>query len=348
METTQTQRREITAFFDDRSAADRAMRALSEAGIPTSDVRLVEGQNTGEAAQDNRSFFEMLGDLFMPDDDRSTYAEGLRRGGYMISVTTSGTHSETVLDILDDEGSVDMDDRARSWEAEGWSGQGSGGGMSSGTGAMGSMGSMSGAGMGAGMGAGLGMGATTDSDTMSGDLTGVSAERRDTDYDDSVGGSGSILGGELASGATGSDDSGLFGSRHDRTTSQDASIPVVAEQLRVGKRDVANGRVRVRSYVVEEPVDVDVSLRSEHVEVHRTPVDRAVSAEDAFRDRTIEAEETSQEAVIAKDARVVEEISVEKTAEEHTETISDTVRRTEVEIDDERLGDSQSRNQQSR
>ena len=338
MDSTQMQRREITAFFDDRSAADRAMRALSETGIPTSDIRLVEGQNSGEAAaQDDRSFFQMLGDLFMPDDDRSTYAEGLRRGGCMISVKTGATHAETVMDILDDEGSIDMDDRARTWEAEGWSGQGTSGGMS-GTGSMGSMGSMSGAGMGAGMGAGL----------IGDDVSALNAQGRDGDYDDSLGGSGSILGGELASGATGSDDGDLFGSRHDDTLSQDGAIPVVAEQLRVGKRDVANGRVRVRSYVVEEPVDVDVSLRTEHVEVHRTPVDRAVNAQDAFHDRTVELEETSQEAVIAKDARVVEEIRLEKTAEERTETISDTVRRTEVEIDDERLDGSQSRDQQSR
>ncbi|WP_276122101.1 DUF2382 domain-containing protein [Pararhizobium qamdonense] len=59
-------------------------------------------------------------------------------------------------------------------------------------------------------------------------------------------------------------------------------------------------------------------------------------AEDAFVDRTIEAEEHREEAVVSKDARVVEEISLRKTAEQREETISDTVRKTEVEIDDER------------
>ena len=55
-----------------------------------------------------------------------------------------------------------------------------------------------------------------------------------------------------------------------------------------------------------------------------------------FRERTIEVTATAEEAVVAKEARVKEEIVVGKDTEERTETVSDTVRRTEVEIDDER------------
>ena len=72
-------------------------------------------------------------------------------------------------------------------------------------------------------------------------------------------------------------------------------IPVAEEELRVGKRDVNNGRVKVRSYVVETPVRESVSLRDENVEVTRRAVDRPVSGtEDAFVDRTIEAEDTAR------------------------------------------------------
>ena len=114
-------------------------------------------------------------------------------------------------------------------------------------------------------------------------------------------------------------------------------IPVYEEQLSVGKRDVNHGRVRVRSYVVEKPVSEEVNLRNETVQVERKPVDRPVGATDAvFRDRVIEAEEHAEEAVVDKEARVREEITLKKTSEDKTRTVSDTVRSTKVDIEDER------------
>ena len=121
---------------------------------------------------------------------------------------------------------------------------------------------------------------------------------------------------------------------------QEEVIPVYEEQLRVGKREVGRGSVRVRSYVVEQPVQEQVHLREERVHVERRPVDRpadiAAGTAEPFRERTIEVTATAEEAVVGKEARVKEEIVVGKDAEERTETVSDTVRRTEVEIDDDR------------
>ena len=51
-------------------------------------------------------------------------------------------------------------------------------------------------------------------------------------------------------------------------------IPVAEEELRVRKREVSGGRVRVRSYLVETPVQEQVNLRQEHVSIERRPVDR--------------------------------------------------------------------------
>src|SRR5918994_1337682 len=122
------------------------------------------------------------------------------------------------------------------------------------------------------------------------------------------------------------------------TTEGEEAIPIVEENLRVGKRQVEGGRVRIRSYVVETPVEEQVALRQEHVQVERRPLDRPVTAADEalFRERTIEASERSEEAVVSKEARVKEELVVNKDVEERTETVSDTVRRTEVEVEDER------------
>ena len=118
---------------------------------------------------------------------------------------------------------------------------------------------------------------------------------------------------------------------------EEERIPIVEERLRVGKRETAHGRVRIRSYVVETPVQEQVALREERVQVERRPADRPVAAgDDAFRERAVEATESAEEAVVSKEARVTEEVVVRKHSEERTETVSDTVRRTEVEVEDER------------
>ena len=111
-------------------------------------------------------------------------------------------------------------------------------------------------------------------------------------------------------------------------------IPVVEERLKVGKRPVSRGGVRVYTHVDERPVEEQVSLREERVHVDRRPVDRAVSATDeAFRDREIEVTATSEEVVVAKEARVVEEVAIGKEVGERVETVRDSVRRTEVEVE---------------
>jgi uncharacterized protein (TIGR02271 family) len=112
-------------------------------------------------------------------------------------------------------------------------------------------------------------------------------------------------------------------------------IPVVEENLVVGKREVERGGVRVRSFVSEVPVHEQIRLRNERVSVERRTVDQPLSAADgdAFRERTINMTATGEEAVVGKNARVVEEVVVSKMAEEHVENIDDTVRKTEVEID---------------
>lgn len=111
-------------------------------------------------------------------------------------------------------------------------------------------------------------------------------------------------------------------------------IPVVQEELQVGKRAVHQGGVRVYSRVTERPVQEQVQLREEHVQVERRPVDRPISdADRAFEERTIEASETVEKPVVSKQARVVEEVVVNKDVQHRTETVKDTVRRTDVQVE---------------
>lgn len=116
------------------------------------------------------------------------------------------------------------------------------------------------------------------------------------------------------------------------------AIPVIEEQLQVGKRVVQRGGVRIFRQVTETPVQESVQLREERVTVERTPVDQPASAADleAFKEGTTEVRATAEEPVVGKTARVVEEVRVGKEVSERTETVQDTVRRTDVEV--EQLG----------
>jgi len=299
--------RTITAFFDSRTDADEAVEALVNAGVSRSQVKVVAGREGGTSGSSSSSyssssssssysssneggFWDSLKDLFLPDEDRHTYAEGLNRGGYLVTARVSDAHYETALDILDDEGTIDMNERESSWRSEGWSGY-TGGSAGSGLTGMARGGSLESGGLATGSG-GMASGSTSMGSTSMGSSASVGNEE---------------------------------------------VIPVAEEELRIGKRDVSHGRVRVRSYVVETPVSEQVSLREENVHIERRPADRALSGnEQLFQDRTIDLEERSEEAVVSKDARVREELVISKDVNQRTETVSDTVRRTEVEVDDER------------
>ena len=123
-----------------------------------------------------------------------------------------------------------------------------------------------------------------------------------------------------------------------RSNGSEVALPVVEEELQVGKRALERGGLRVHNRIIETPVEQVVHLREEHVTVERRQVDRPVSDADlsAFKEATIEIVETVEEPVVTKRARVVEEIIINKNVEERAETIRDSVRRTNVEI--EQLG----------
>eukprot|EP01034_Spumella_vulgaris_P031423 gene31424-38810_t len=98
---------------------------------------------------------------------------------------------------------------------------------------------------------------------------------------------------------------------------------------------VQRGGVRIYQRVVETPVTESVNLREEHVVVERRPVDQPADPADlaAFQETSFELRESAEEAVVQKTARVVEEVVVGKEVTQHTDQVSDTVRSTEVDVE---------------
>jgi stress response protein YsnF len=121
-------------------------------------------------------------------------------------------------------------------------------------------------------------------------------------------------------------------------------IPLVEEELRVDTRQVSRGGARVRSVIREAPAEEQVNLTQERVDLENRPSERRLSFEEVkagglLRDRIFEIREMREEPVITKEAFVREEVIVRKTVQERTETIRDTVRRTEVEVEELPVGD---------
>jgi hypothetical protein len=125
----------IVLHFDSRSDAQKAMDALVQAGIGRGAMRLLpESETTGytharaggassyDHHKDEGGFFASLGDLFLPDEDRYAYAEGMSRGGVTLSVTADEGQIDRVSEIAERHGAVDMDEREATWKREGWTG----------------------------------------------------------------------------------------------------------------------------------------------------------------------------------------------------------------------------------
>lgn len=267
--------RTITAMFDSRADAEAGRQRLLDAHIDADNVRIHDqasagGSDQGYSTHQEPGVWSSLKNAFLPDEDRHTYEEGMRRGGFLLTADVDEGGADQAVRVLEGANTVDMDERAGQWKLQGW------------------------------------------------------------DY---PAGAGTASAG-MTSAATRSADLGRDSSRIDGKGGEER-LDIVEERLEVGKREVERGNVRVRSYVTEKPVHEQIRLRQEKVSVERHPVDRKINAgDDAFRDRTIEMSETSEEAVIGKTARVVEEVFVRKTGSDRVEDINETVRRTEVDVDD--------------
>jgi uncharacterized protein (TIGR02271 family) len=256
----------VVGLIDTRSEAEKVVHDLVAEGFNRNNIRVVASGETAPAETEGSGLHGLLvrlgileshrREIGLPAEHVGYYSEGVRRGGMLVTVSTDEDHMDRAVEILEDHGAVNIEERAAEWQRAGWA-------------------------------APAGMAET------------VSA------------------------------------SAEPMQPGEEARIPVVEEELKVGKRPVRRGGVRVYSHITEQPVSEAVTLREEHVNVERHPVDRPLTGTDteAFKESSIEFAETGEEIVAAKEARVVEEVIVSKDVTEHTETVTDTVRRTDVEVE---------------
>jgi len=258
--------------------------------------RNTSGTMAEEVVDDTKDVGSSIGNFFsslfgMDDDNTNRYSKVAERSSIVTVHAQSKDEAERAADILDDNGAVDVDERAAQF---------TGSGMGSGT-----------------VGTGMGYNAAdTNYNTTNTDFNTTN-----TDFD----------------------------STNRLNTTGDQTIKVVEENMQVGKREVETGGVRVRSRIVERPVEESLRLREERVVVQRNPVNRPATDADltTFKEGEIEMRETAERAVVSKTANVVEEISIGKEVNEREEVIRDTVRKTEVDVENLSSNEQTLRNDQT-
>ncbi len=257
----------VIGIFDNASEAQQALQQLlsngfSENNIDISTANSGTGNTSGSMGSssgsshshnDDDSFSGFFRSLFDSNDDADRYTTVGRSGSIITVHAQSSQEAERAAEILDDNGAVDVDERAQQYQSSG--------------------------------------------------TTGTTGNLNTSDFSDQ---------------------------------NANQSIKVIEEELQVGKRVVETGGARLRSRIIEKPVEESLRLRHERIRIERNPVNRPATEADLanFQEGTIELHERAEVPVVNKEARVVEEISLGKEVEEHEETIRDTVRRTDVEVDD--------------
>jgi uncharacterized protein (TIGR02271 family) len=333
----------VVGFFDSASEAQNAVEQLVENGFNRNNIDVSGSSNSTTVADTSYSdgssattssdthrdsdhdsgnavtrFFK---NLFGGDDDEANrYSTVAERSGVIVTVhTDSDDEAERAADLLDDYGAVNVDERASEY---GYSSAP----MSDTTSA--SMSDNS---------------STTMSDDTYSAVGGATSGASSYDYDNAntnrnIGNTNTV---GATSGTSSYDDTNTNGNIGNTNiagttnTDKDGVIQVVQEDLQVGKKTVETGGVRVRSRIVSRPVEESIRLREERVTVERTPVNRVINTGDlnTFQEQNIELTETAEIPVVQKEARVVEEVRVTKDATEREETIHDTVRNTEVDVE---------------
>ncbi len=122
-------------------------------------------------------------------------------------------------------------------------------------------------------------------------------------------------------------------------TDETAVISLAEESLRVGKRTVERGRVRLHKTVSERSETVDLPLAREQVEVERVSVNRPVEAAEPVRYEgdVMVIPRYEEVLVVSKQLVLVEELRVRTVRSERREPQQVTLRREEVSV--ERTGD---------
>ena len=293
----------VTALFDDRENANNAALLLRHVGVRDRDIAVSpEAAASGYAEEmpsHVKGFWAALDALFGGTVDHASYAEGVRRGGILVTAHIDDAKVDEAVEILERHGSVDLGEREAAWRHEGWTGSRvTGGGV-------------------------VDMGA------------GPLRSTQGVDQGNAVRDAAAVLTAPSPSAAyrAPADTHPERAKRDDVIPVIEEQATVGKRAVNRGRVRL-HGFVVETPFVQEVHLrDETVTVDRRHVD---RPVATTNLGADAFRTRMVEMDEIDEEAVVAKTVRVVEEIGIRKDVTDRVETITDTVRSTIVDIEDTR------------
>ena len=110
-------------------------------------------------------------------------------------------------------------------------------------------------------------------------------------------------------------------------------MPLSEEEVKVGKRTVGAGEVKLHKTVTTETVNVPVELKREDIVVERVAAHEVEAGQGTFQEEVIKVPLSREEPVVEKEVRVTGGVRVRKTEGIDKETIQETVRREDVDVD---------------
>lgn len=319
----------VTAFEQPQQAAAAKEKLIAE-GIPESHIDIISGERLRVEDKEIRhpSFWQRLFGDDVDDDYATEYNKAIQLGGVLLTARVDKDEADRVEALLDSyssdysslRGSYDpTTERDYLGEVDSTTAADIGGvrpvdNPVSGVGT----GGVSGVALTGNIPPNVGGVRAVDTDTVS-----ASERTRDWSASDEI---------------TDTDDlSDTRDLTRDRILTDDANretLKLAEEEVDISKRRVSDGKIRLRRYTTEEDVSEDISLTEHHANVFRSAVDEPAYLHDVdWSDKTIEVEESHEVPVVNKTAHIREEVGIDTERTERTETVRDTVRRQEVEVD---------------
>jgi len=317
----------IVTAFNQLQQAEVAKEKLIAEGIAENHIDIISGERLRVEGKEIRhpSFWQRLFGDDVDDDYATEYNKAIQGGGVLLTVRAPKEDADRIEALLDQYSS----DYSASYNRAGTNRE-----------FLGETDDLSGRTTSAGFAAGAagvtGNGNTDPTSGVPGTLDDKKTTAGKTAAGDRINDAGTTgVTGSSVTGATGSAATGFAGTGAAVTGSDNReALKLAEEEVAIGKRQVSDGVVRLRRYTVEDEVAEDVSLFEQHADVFRTAVDEPAYLSDVdWSDKTIEVEESHEVPTVSKTARIKEEVGVRNETSERVETVKDTVRRQEVEVE---------------
>ena len=180
--------------------------------------------------------------------------------------------------------------------------------------------------------------------TTGADTRGIMEKTADVitgdNVDDKTGGRAMNTNTGMTTGMTGAAAMGTTGAARGNTTmgNDTQKIDLAAEELHVDKTMQQAGEVEIHKEVIEEQVNVPVTLQREEVVITRHAVNRDLApgemATDLDEGEVIRVPVMEEQANVTKTAHVVEEVEINKRKVSENQTVTGTVRHEEIDVND--------------